>query len=193
MRMAVIAVVGALAAVVGGCSVARVEQASPDAAAAWSAVPLPPDPALAAQAIAEGSTCRDIENPEPVEVLIQDRRTERTAAFLVAGPTTFGSCLISKGDFSTGGSGPIPDPMSGPLTIDAFGSGGSETFKTRELGGRVANNASTITIELEDGTSFGASLLNGYWLAWWPEGVRAVRVVARDAAGATVGDLEVPR
>ena len=190
-RIVALLLAGAVAMAAAGCGVARVEQQTPDSAAAWGPRPLPPDPALAAQAIAGDSACRALENPEPLRVLVQDRRTERTAAFLVAGATQFGSCLISKGDFASGGSGPALEPMTAALTIDSQGGGGIDTFPAQLLGGRVDGRASTVEVRLADGQSMTASLANGYWLAWWPGTTLAARVVARDAGGAVLGDVAV--
>jgi hypothetical protein len=190
-RVAGLLLAGALAITAAGCSVARVEQQTPDSAAAWVAQPLPPDPALAVQAVADGSTCRLLDNAEPIRVLVQDRRTERTAAFLVGGATQFGSCLISKGDFASGGAGPALEPMTAALTIDANGNGGPDTFPAQLLGGRVDARASTVEVRLADGQTMNASLANSYWLAWWPGSALAVRVVARDAAGVVLADVAV--
>jgi hypothetical protein len=55
----------------------------------------------------------------------------------------------------------------------------------------VDARASTVEVRLADGQTMNASLANSYWLAWWPGSARAVRVVARDAAGVVLADVAV--
>lgn len=182
----------AAAVLLGGCGLTRVVEPSPDNFAAWSQTPLPPDPGLAAAALNVPSACTSGEDGAGIHILLQDRRTAQTAAFLFAGPTTFGSCMISSsGGRSSAGSGPALEAMDGTLSIDDNGGGGEGGETVRELGGRVAATASQVVIHLTDGRSVIASLGNGYWLAWWPDTVRADKVVATDASGAEIGSAEV--
>ena len=182
----------AFAIALTGCAVARVDQSTPDAFETWSLTPLPPDAALAAHAMSRDSACLMGASGEPLRILIQDRRTASTAAFLTLGASTFGSCIVTgPGGASSGGSGPLPEAMTGPLSIDDNGGGGVQGFEVRELGGRVAG-AATVKVELADGRSITASVQNGYWLAWWPGLVRATQVVATDATGAAIATLQVP-
>jgi hypothetical protein len=178
---------------VGGCALREALTPTEDSLSTWSDRPLAPSPDLATRATDPNSTCSAGHDGLPVRILLQDRRTEATAAFLVAGATTFGSCLVtSAGGGSGGGSGPLPGPMTRPLTIDANGGGGVGAGDARELGGRVDPKASSVVIELADGRSVVASLANGYWLAWWPGSVPAEHVVATDGAGTEVASVEVP-
>jgi hypothetical protein len=184
--------IAVMALLVTGCSIARVVGPTPDSLAAWSDTPLPPDAGLTALALAADSSCIGANNGGPIRILIQDRRTPQTAAFLVASANTFGSCVVtSAGGMSSGGSGPALGPMTALLSVDDNGAGGSGAGQIRELGGRVAPDAAQVTVQLKDGRSVHASLANGYWLAWWPDTTTAQHVVATDAAGAEVATVEV--
>lgn len=185
---------GAMLLVIGGCSVARMAQATPDAFAGWSTVPLAPDPALTARVVRGETACNLDPASGPMRILVQDRRTQQTAAFLVASTTRFGSCTVTgSGGASSGGSDPMPEAMTGPLTIDDNGHGGLGGGDVWELGGRVAPGAARVTVQLADGREVVTSQANGYWLAWWPFLGPAVRVIATDASGNEIANLEVPR
>lgn len=186
--------IGAMAVLTTACAIAGVQHPAADNLATWSDHPLPPDAALAATAVSNQSSCIGDPNRGPVRVLIQDRRTPFTAAFLFAGQTSFGSCFVTTGSGSTsGGSGPLPGPLTAGLAIDENGSGGVGGGTARMLGGRVANGAAQVVIELADGRSVFASIGNGYWLAWWPDTSVARRVVAKDQSGSDTTAVEVPQ
>jgi hypothetical protein len=183
----------ATAVLVAGCGLREALTPTQDMLSMWSDRPLAPSADLAARATDPGSPCSAGHDRLPVQVLLQDRRTEVTAAFLIAGATTFGSCILtSAGGGSGGGSGPALGAMNGQITIDANGSGGAGGAEARELGGRVAGNAASVVIDLSDGRSVTASIGNSFWLAWWPGSIPAERVVALDAAGAEISSIEVP-
>jgi len=175
-----------------GCALREPVTPNEDPLSTWSDRPLAPSADLAARATDPSSACSAGHDGLPVRTLLQDRRTEATAAFLVAGMTTFGGCIVTSGGASGGGSGPAPAAMTESLTIDENGGGGVGAAEVRELGGRVAPTATRVVIELADGRSVTASLGNGYWLAWWPDPVLAERVIATDGAGAEVASVEVP-
>jgi hypothetical protein len=182
----------AAAALVAGCGLAREATPAEDALQAWSDHPLAPDAAIAMQALTTHSACLMESPPGQVRILVQDRRTPQTAAFLVASPTMFGSCIVNGGSGgSSGGSGPAPGPMAAAVTIDSIASGGSARAQGRLLGGRVVGQASQVVVALADGRSVVASLNNGYWLAWWPDTTTAVSVEATDAAGAQLAMVQV--
>lgn len=189
-----LAAVLALAILTAGCAIARVQQTEQDTLATWSDHPLPPDAALAAKAVSGESSCIVDENGGPIRVLIQDRRTPQTAAFLFAGRASYGSCFVTSGGGGTsGGSGPLPGDLTVGLVIDENGSGDVGSGRARILGGRVANGSAEVVLELDDGRSIVASSGNGYWLAWWPDRTSARRVVAKDGAGGQIAAVEVPR
>jgi hypothetical protein len=176
--------------VLGGCSIGRFVQPVEDALATWSDHPLPPDAALTAKAVSDQASC--VADPGPIHVLIQDRRTQFSAAFLFSAPNAFGSCFVTSGGGGmSGGSGPPPGPMAGPISIDDNGAGSLGGGEVRSLGGRVLNTASRVVVQLVDGRSVVASLNNGYWLAWWPDTTLASKVVASDTSGAAIGTVEV--
>jgi hypothetical protein len=180
-----------LAVLSAGCGIARVEQAPRDDFSTWSSTPLAPDARLTATAADLSGSCTAGPNGEPVRLLLQDRRTDLTAAFLFRGETTFGSCLVTQGA-SSGGSGPLPEPTSAALSIDVDGFGDFTGGVVHELGGRVAAGVTEVTIALADGRTLTASVGGGHWLAWWPGDVRATTVTGMDAAGQVVVELEIP-
>ncbi|MEO7664800.1 MAG: hypothetical protein ABIV26_06700, partial [Candidatus Limnocylindrales bacterium] len=121
-RGAGLVALGAVALILAeGCSVARVQQPPKDDLSTWSAIPLPPDAGLTAQVAGGQSACSG-DPAGPIRVLLQDRRTAFTAAFLFTGQAFFGSCFVSPGS-SSGGSGPLPDAMTSALSIDDDGGG----------------------------------------------------------------------
>jgi hypothetical protein len=182
----------AVASLATGCALARVQQPEADTLATWSEHPLPPDAAMAAKAVSDQSSCTVEDKDRPIRVLIQDRRTPQSAAFLFAGRAAFGSCFVTTGGGGTsGGSGPLPGDLTIPLVIDENGSGDVGSGTARILGGRVANGATQVVVELADGRSVFASVGNGYWLAWWPDTSKANRVVAKDASGAEISTVGV--
>jgi hypothetical protein len=182
----------AVASLATGCALARVQQPEADTLATWSEHPLPPDAAMSAKAVSEQSSCTVEDKDRPIRVLIQDRRTQQSAAFLFAGRAVFGSCFVTTGGGGTsGGSGPLPANLTIPLVIDENGGGDIGSGTARILGGRVANGAAQVIVELADGRSVFASVGNGYWLAWWPDTSRANRVVAKDANGAEISTVGV--
>ena len=188
----VLALLGVL--LFAGCIATRVVRPEPDTFAQWTDHPQAPDPALAAIVLGGHSSCGDPQNPAPIRILLQDRRTPFTAAFLFLTPTTFGGCVVSSASGgSSGGSGPIPPALTGPLSIDDQGSGTAANGTITELGGRIGVDASQVVIELADGKKVFASVANGYWLGWWPSETAATRVVALDAAGAEVASLAVTK
>jgi hypothetical protein len=126
-----------------------------------------------------------------VTLILQDRRTEGTAAFIFRGATTFGSCIVTS-QVSSGGSGPLPEPMRSALSVDVNGFGSGATGEVHELGGRLAADVTAVTIALADGRTVIASVGGGYWLAWWPGDVDATSVTGLDAAGQAVVEEEVP-
>jgi hypothetical protein len=183
---------GGLCAAALGCDIGRAQPAPIDDLAKWSRAPLPPDPALAALAAAGSSSCSGMSDAGPITLLLQDRRTAVTAAFLVAGPDLFGECLVSSGGGgSSGGFGPALGRMTAAISIDAQGSGSIGNREANLLGGRVAG-APIVTVELRDGSSMTASFAAPYWLVWWSSDVEARQVVAHDVSGALIATLEVP-
>ena len=194
-RAALVPIAGTFLA---GCGfAASFAQGTPDSLSTWRDHPLPPDPALAARAIAEGGPCRmddptdDVVEPVP-QILVQDRRTQGAAAFLVQSPTHFGDCTVSTGS-SGAGFGPPLGPMVGPLTIDDASSGTLGDGEANVLGGRTNVPAASIVVVLKDGRNVVASVANGFWLAWWPDrnGIKADQVIAFDGAGNALASVNV--
>ncbi len=182
----------AVVIVLAGCSIARVARPPVDDLTSWSRVPLPGDQGLATQAAQGPSSCKAAADDQPVTLLIQDRRTDWTAAFLFTSGAQFGSCFVSSAEGgAVGGSGPLPEAMTGGLTIDDESSGGVAAGHARDLGGRLAAPVVSVLVELEGGQTVVASVGNGYWLAWWPLDARATAVVGLDASSAEVERVAV--
>jgi hypothetical protein len=189
-------VVSLAALVLAGCAVRTVvPEDPPDTFADWSSTPLPPDPLLTARVLKGESACAlDPAGGPQAHVVLQDRRTMHTAVFLVSNPVSFGNCVVSSSNGASGGGyGPLPGAMAGLLTIDDNGSGSAGAGEIRELGGRVAPGAARVVVSLADDRAVVASLLDGFWLAWWPTIAPAVRVIATDASGAEIATLEVTK
>jgi hypothetical protein len=194
-RVALLPVAGA---VLTGCGAfASMAAGTGDDLSTWSRTPLPPDAGLAAKAVADGGACRmddptdNITDPAP-QVLIQDRRTQDTAAFLVASATHFGDCMITRSNGASGGGyGPPLGPTNEKLTIDSQGSGGLGAGGANVLGGRLQVPAVKVVVILGDNRAVTASVANGFWLAWWPNNVAGQQVIAFAADGTALATLKV--
>ena len=193
-RVALLPIAGVFLA---ACGLASMAQRPPDDLTTWSLTPLPPDPALAATAIGENGACRmddptdNVLAPVP-QILVQDRRTQDTAAFLVLTPQQFGDCLTTRAGGSSAGYGPVLGAMNGQLTIDDRSSGTVGNRSADVLGGRFAIPGAQVIVELHDGRKIVASTGNGYWLTWRPAFNGAKRVVALGPDGTELAAIPVP-
>ena len=185
-RSAVVA--GAVAVALAGCR-GLLPVASADDFSTWSRSPLAPDPAMADRAREHPSCRAGFPEGAPVTVVIQDRRTTSSAAFLLSAPGHFGSCFISVGGSGGGSSSNVVPSLEGVLTVTEAGTATSGEGTTNALGGLSAPNARAVRVRLDDGTFVEASVLNGYWLSWWPGRAAAERVSALDPTGAVLGEL----
>jgi hypothetical protein len=163
---------------------------SADTFSTWSRTPLVADPAMAKLAT-EHSACRaGFPADAPVTIVIQDRRTTSTAAFLLTAPGHFGSCIISAGGSGGGGSTNVVPALTGVITVDEQGTGTSGEGSTNTLGGLAAPNVTTVKVTLRDATEVIASVENGYWLSWWPGGEPAQLVTAISSDGVILAVLD---
>ena len=166
--------------------------ATPDDLASWQAAPLPADPRLAQAAVTSIACNAGNDTGPPPQILLQDRRTASTAAFLVSGPAFSGSCLVTLSGGAGGGSGrsqPL-EPATAAIVVDEGSSGGTGSSSASLVGGRAAVTVATVTIDLNDGRVVRASVGNGHWLAWWPGELGVKQIVARDAAGTVLATLD---
>ena len=194
-RLAAAAATLAFGPALAGCSLVRSAMPSPDTLDTWSDRPLPPSAELSQHALGANSPCIVVDEPavQPLRLLVQDRRTESTAAVFMSSPGHFCSALISLNAGSGSGIGPALEPTGEAITIDDRGGGTVGDTFAEQLGGRVSVPAAEVVIRFADGSSIVASTANGYWLAWWPKvEVLAERVVALDAIGAEVAGVDVP-
>jgi hypothetical protein len=175
---ACVASIGAVA--LAGCGSLIASQ--PDDLSTWQRAPIPPDPRIAAMAT---EACRPLDENFVVQVILQDRRTESTAAFLLAGPGWTGSCLTSLAGGGAGSdwrSGPL-EVMDDPIVVDERSTGDVAEGTASILGGRTAADVGRVEIVLDDGGVVTASVGAGHWLAWWPGTVTADRITATSADG----------
>lgn len=190
------AVAATIAGTLAACSVVNqvlptVVPPASDTFATWSAEPLPAAAELLAAFHDPVAGCHlGTGNPR---LLVTDRRTEWTAAFLVSDATIFGVCFHSTLGGGIGGSDDPLEPSNAPLTYDYQNVHEMEPgVVARVLAGR-SPDASRVTIELNDGSSLVASVANGYWLGWWPQNAVAVKVIAFGDSGAELASVAVER
>ena len=179
--------------VLAGCGGFRGAPAA-DTLQDWSAVPLAPNPALASQALT-ASVCRGGDaQAGPLQVVLEDRRTAQTAAFLVTGPSWVGSCLItlSNGNASGGGSNQPRGPFDGPLALDELSNGGVGAGTASLAGGRIIDGVAAVEVDLPDGRVVTASVGQRHWLAWWPGDLPITRLVARSGDGTVLATIDDP-
>jgi hypothetical protein len=177
-----------------GCGIGSLLAPTPEDLSTWQAVPLPPNPELATAALG-ASACMNLgweEGAEqeggPISVVLQDRRTASTAAFIIAGPETIGSCMFSSSGGSAGGSSQPASQLqqlTAAISVDEDGGGGLAGGEARVLGGRASPEVVAVRIDLPDGRNVQASLGSGQWLAWWPGTGRPDGVTATLASGQT--------
>ena len=163
-----------------------------DDLATWQRSPLPPDQRLAEAAL-RSSVCRSGQDDgAPIQLLLQDRRTATSAAFLIVGAGFSGSCTITLNGGASGGSsrGQALDALSGPIAVDERSTGGLGGGTASLIGGRLAPVVASVRIDVADGTFVEASVGNGHWLAWWPGDLAAVRIQALDLAASIVATLD---
>jgi len=180
-----------VAVLVSGCGVLRPQPPADDTLAAWSSVPLAPDARLATKALTFDS-CHAGADAGGIRILLQDRRTASTAAFLVDAPAFSGSCMVSlSGNGGGSGRSAALDPATSAIVVDEGSSGGVGAGNNASLvGGRAAANVATVHVDLPSGQGVEASVGNGHWLAWWPGDLNVVRIVARDASGTVLATLD---
>jgi hypothetical protein len=158
----------------------------------WQRLPLAPDQRLTDAAL-RSTVCRSGQKDDaPIQLLLQDRRTATSAAFLVSGVGFSGSCTIALNGGASGGSSreqPL-DPLSGPIAVDERSTGGLGGGTASLVGGRVAPVVARVRIDLADGRVVDASVGNGHWLAWWPGDFAAVRIRALDLASSIMATLD---
>ena len=184
--------------------------ATTDDLSGWQATPMTPDPALS---VAAGSnpSCQAravslmaTEPPPlalPVQVVLQDRRTPRTAGFVVTTTGYVGVCLLSTAGDGQGYlvEAPLP-PMADSLAVEGAGGGvlgarpGSGSYVWGRADGRIASVTIDLVRELhavdDDDRLVTASLGGGYWFGWWPDNARAAVVTGFDVGGDAVVTLK---
>jgi hypothetical protein len=159
---------------------------------------LPPDPRLTAIAVGENAACRldgdpsDAMIPPVPQVLIQDRRTENIAAFLVQNADHFGSCMVSRSGEAGGGFGDPLAPTNAELTIEDRSSGTIGDGVAMQLGGRIRVPGAGVVVRLDDGSEVFASVAGGFWLAWWPASNAATQIVVVGPDAGNLSTFEVP-
>ena len=191
----------------------------------WQATPMAPDPALSAAA-RSSEVCQRRSHflnatpppplASPLQVALQDRRTARTAAFVVTTAAYVGACLLSPATEGAGGLYEEPlRVMADAIAIDGWTEGGLvPLMKSSDWGqyslywGRADARVASVRIELggplheidDDDRVVVATVGGGYWLAWWtPRADRPARagdnqpraITGSDVQGTTVVALEL--
>jgi len=151
------------------------------AADGWTPTPSADDADLAAAAHRFCIDAHDfVANPA---IQIQDQRGPDGAAFLWRDGNRESSCFVYRthgGAIQATGWNESTWGSTGDFLID---------LSTRIPGGPqwasgpTGIGAATVDIELPDGTLVSASVVDGYFLAWWPGSAEWVSVVSRDVNG----------
>lgn len=192
---------------VAGCG--AVEDTSPDDFSGWQAKPMEPDRGLAEKAsMDEACQSRSImlnatmppPMALPMHIELQDRRTPRTAAFIVSTDGYLGECFVSPVQTYFLGNlleAPIP-ALTGTTDVAGSGSGILGAGEVSYAWGQADANVATVSIDLggqlhevdKDDRVVVASVGGGYWLGWWPDNAEPNRITALNPEGSVVATLE---
>jgi hypothetical protein len=191
---------------VAGCGLAP--SLKPDDFSGWQARPLAPDPGLAANA-SKADACKSRSVflnqtlpppfPLPMQVIVQDRRTPSTAAFVVANEGYVGSCLVSPGGESFGylQEGSVSTLDRG-LTVEGSAGGLVGASQAAGVWGRSAAGIASVEIDLgpelhvadDDDRVVTTSVDHGYWIGWWPGSGIGLVITGRDGQGNVVATMK---
>ena len=186
-----LAVALAVAFVCGGCGLLFGAVGRPgDDFSDWSRLPLPPDPALNAEA---QQTCGGEPGRPRLPLLFQDRRTAESAIVVFGNADEYAMCSVSHGGGGRFGAGVAEIGGNPPA---AFSISASRTqlgnSQLTLVDGRVGPAAAGVRVLRDDGVIVEASVGGGRWLAWWPTDSDPVRAVAYDSSGAEIARAEAP-
>jgi hypothetical protein len=196
----------AAAVALGACG--AVEDLNPDDFSGWQAKPMEPDRGLAEKASTDKacqsrSILLNATMPPPMalpmHVELQDRRTRRTAAFIVSTDGYVGQCFVSPVQtYSLGNLLATPiAALTGATDVSGSGSGILGAGEVSYIWGRTDARVATVSIDLggqlhevdKDDRVVLASSGGGYWLGWWPDNAEPNRVTSFDAHGDVVATL----
>jgi hypothetical protein len=172
--------IGALAAAAGTAGVAALvtlgSSAGP-AFAGWQPAPTAPVPgqlADAAQACGQG-----LGSP-----LLSDSRGPYTAS--IYGDSTNSDVCLSGNGVSMSSSSASQAPVNvaaGQIEPDGGGTRDAAGNALTLVDGRTGPGVNAVRIERGDGSSVKATVTNGWYLAWWPGTVRAMKAEVTTASG----------
>jgi hypothetical protein len=163
------------AAAVAGAVILLGSNAAP-AFAGWTRTPTAPVPGQLAAAQDHCTT----NSGTPV---LTDTRGPYTASVYADGST----CLDGNGIeiSSDGGGGATPGVAAGKIALNGAGESDSNGHALTMVDGPVGAGVTAVTITRSDGSSVQATVKNGWYLAWWPGGERAVIAQVSTANGTT--------
>ena len=157
--------------------------------AGWTSTPSAPDLSLAASGSA---AC----NVDPSMNLVAQDQRGNAAALLYRGGDQLAICLVvrdSAGSVvaTTTGFTRLAE-FGGALSVDTILSAppAGQDPGIRIVAGRVSAHATRVDLAREDGTSVGATVRAGSFLAWWPTDDDATEAVAKDSHGATLARVQ---
>jgi hypothetical protein len=145
--------------------------------AGWQPAPTIPGPGQLAQA---AQACgRDLGSP-----VLSDSRGPYTAS-IYANSTTSDLCLKGNG-VSVSSSSTLDSVVSPPTGHIQIGGGGTRDSAGDALtlvDGRAGAGVTAVKVERSDGSSVEATVVNGWYLAWWPGTVAATNAQVTTASG----------
>jgi hypothetical protein len=162
------------AAAVTGAVILLGSNAAP-AFAGWTRSPTAPVPGQLAAAQDHCTTG----SGTPV---LTDTRGPYTASIYADGST----CLDGNGiEISSDGGGGTTSVAAGKIQLNGAGESDSDGHALTMVDGPVGAGVTGVTITRSDGSSVEATVKNGWYLAWWPGGERAVLAKVTSANGTT--------
>ena len=182
-RIGTIPAIGALAATGVAAAVAVIVALGSGAApafAGWQATPTTP---TTGQPAPPGRACgRASGSP----VLI-DSRGPYTAT-IRADSTTSDVCLSGNGvSMSSSSTSAAPVGVAaGKIELGGGGTRDSAGHALTLVDGRTGAGVTAVTIERSDGSAVQATVVNGWYLAWWPGTVQATKAAITSTAGTSM-------
>jgi hypothetical protein len=145
--------------------------------AGWQATPSTPAPGQLAQA--EQACGQDLGSP-----VLNDSRGPYTAS-IYADSTTSNVCLSGNGvSMSSSSTSQVPARVAvGQIQSSGGGTRDTAGNALTLVDGRTGAGVTAVTIDRSDGSSVQATVVNGWYLAWWPGTVSAKNAEVTTASG----------
>jgi hypothetical protein len=162
--------------------------------ASWSAVPTSPEPNAAALA-SQGCHLQEAGITMPLRLM--DHRGRTTIVLYAEGGNDF-LC-----DFTVGSDGTVVDAFTATGRFDPQPPASGLDLLGVDMGpgplpgsgpvlvvGRGPANAAQVKVALASGVTVTASSGNGFYLAWWPKSTPILSIVAEDAEGRAIAQVD---